>query len=72
MEDTNNTKYAKRYQGIEWRQLRQQHKLKLVDMFKSTNDHYRALVEDECGNRYIHWLNDTEAAKYEEFLGILK
>jgi hypothetical protein len=51
---------VRRVQGSEFKQLRKEHRLKLLCISASKNNNWRADMIDENGRHYSHWLDDTE------------
>ena len=51
---------VKRVQGTEFKQLRKEHRLKLLCISASKNNNWRADMIDENGRHYSHWLNEAE------------
>ena len=51
---------VRRVQGKEFKQLRKEHRLKLLCISTSKNNNWRADMIDETGRHYSHWLDDAE------------
>lgn len=53
-----------RLQGEIW--YRKKPKMKFINYSKTDKDNYRALVEDNNGKKYIHFLSEQEKLTFKE------